>query len=143
CQLGIVLAVPIAHASHTEGVLLLGQKRSEEPYTNGDCNLLQAIAGQIAVVHENLSLRQRVADERRVRIEVLARLDDRQIQLLKECPMCGMCYESTIERCARDGSELALSMPIERTLEGKYRLDRLLGKGGMGAVYASTDLRLN
>ena len=34
-------------------------------------------------------------------------------------------------------------MPIERTVEGKYRLERLLGKGGMGAVYAATDVRLN
>src|SRR6185503_4395054 len=43
----------------------------------------------------------------------------------------------------KDASELSLSLPVERTIEGKYRLDRLIGKGGMGAVYQATDLRLD
>ena len=45
--------------------------------------------------------------------------------------------------CSSDGSELTLSLPIERTIDGKYRLDRLIGRGGMGAVYEAADLRLS
>jgi hypothetical protein len=142
-QLRVTLAVPIANSGRLDGVLMLGEKKSEEPYTKSDRNLLQAIAGQIAVVSDNLSLRERVARDQRVRTEVLAHLEEGQILLLKECPSCGACFDSTLDRCSNDGAELTLSLPIERTLDGKYRLDQLLGKGGMGAVYAAADLRLN
>jgi eukaryotic-like serine/threonine-protein kinase len=125
------------------GVLWLDEKMSEEPYSARDKDLLQMIAGQIAVVHENLRLKEQLADEQRVRINVLSHLDERSVNLLKECPSCGRCYDRSAELCAVDGIELTTPIPVERVVEKKYRLDRRLGSGGMGGVYEATDLRLN
>jgi hypothetical protein len=139
----IVLVVPMLGSDRRlVGLLLLGEKRSEEPYSRRDRALLEAVAAQMAIVRENAELKDRVARDRRIRVEVLGRMESAHVNLVKECPRCGACYDSTAERCALDGAELTLSLPVERTIEGKYRLDRLIGKGGMGAVYEGTDLKL-
>jgi hypothetical protein len=143
-RLGTKLVVPMTGTDNRlGGLFLLGQKKSEVPYTASDRQLLEALADQIAVVYENVRLKERVDRDRRIKHEVLARVEERQINLLKECPRCGACFDSSQEFCAHDRSELTLSLPVERTIEGRYRLDKLLGRGGMGAVYQVTDLRLN
>ena len=141
-EVGANLLVPIRDSSdRLVGVLLLGEKKSEEPYQANDRQLLQAVAQQTAVMRENLRLRAQVSDEQRIRHDVLARLDG-SLDLLKECPACGACFDSSAKRCDRDGMLLTLSMPVGRTIDAKYRLDQLIGKGGMGAVYEARDLRL-
>ena len=139
----INLVIPIADSDERlAGVLLLGPKKSEEPYGASDRRLLQAIARQAAVVRENLRLKARVSDEQRIRHDVLAHLDRQHVNLLKECPQCGRCFDGRAEQCDRDGYALTMTLPVARTVDGKYRLDRLIGRGGMGAVYDAYDLRL-
>jgi GAF domain-containing protein len=142
-RLGGRLIVPITGTrERLVGVLLLGIRMSDEPYSATDLRLLQRIAAQIGLVYENQHLQERVRMDADVRRDVLARLEERRVSLLKECPVCGVCYESAADRCERDGAELTLTLPIERTIDGKYRLERALGRCGFGAVFEACDLRL-
>lgn len=142
-KLNVRLIVPIS-GSHDRlvGVLLLGGRMSDEPYSATDKRLLEGIAGQIGLVYENQYLRERVLMDADVRRNVLGRLDEQGVSLLKECPRCGTCYDGTTNRCEQDDTELVLTLPVERTLNGKYRLERALGRGGFGVVYEASDLRL-
>ena len=139
---GIRLIVPLVGMERLDGVLMLGEKQSEEPYGAVDERLLHSVARQTAVIRDSLRLKGQVIDEQRVRHEVLAKLDQSLVDLLRECPVCGACFDSSAQTCDRDGSALTLTLPVPRTIDGKYRLEQLIGRGGMGAVYEAHDLGL-
>jgi sigma-B regulation protein RsbU (phosphoserine phosphatase) len=131
--LGVNLIVPMSGADgRMAGLLLLGEKKSEEPYTPNDRQLLQTITAQMAVVYENVWLKEQASKEQKIKHEVLARFEDQQINLVKECPACGACYDSSSDVCAKDQRELTLSLPVERTIDNKYRLEQVIGRGGRG-----------
>src|SRR5260221_11821438 len=76
-NLGVRLIVPIAGTrDRLVGVLLLGERKSEEPYSATDRRLLQGIAAQIGLVYENQHLQEPVRRDADVRRALLARLDD-------------------------------------------------------------------
>jgi serine/threonine protein kinase len=56
----------------------------------------------------------------------------------KYCPTCQKTFTSAERLCPDDRSVLSLNDPyhlVGRTLHDKYRIDALVGLGGMGAVY--------
>ncbi|MCS6884944.1 MAG: serine/threonine-protein kinase [Acidobacteriota bacterium] len=62
---------------------------------------------------------------------------------MKYCPVCKNCYEDAEERCSKEGFYLLEAFPGERIVDGKYRIDALIGQGGMGTVYRATHLELD
>jgi sigma-B regulation protein RsbU (phosphoserine phosphatase) len=78
---GFELAMPLAVGGEHLGHLVLGPKRSEEPYTGSDRRLLETVATQTALALENARLTATVAEEAAHRERIHRELEiARQVQ---------------------------------------------------------------
>lgn len=75
---------------------------------------------------------------------------------MRSCETCGQSFSGEVIFCPFDGTKLegvagtmmAISRPndefvVGATIGGTYHVDRVLGEGGMGIVFAVTHLKLN
>jgi hypothetical protein len=108
------------------GLIALGHKRSEEPYTPEDRELLRGIAVQMGVALDLSRLRRQVDAAATPSASGAAGSAATQ------------AFTPTIVVGGTSGS----SISIGAVVDGKYRVDAVIGQGGMGAVFRAWDLRL-
>jgi hypothetical protein len=117
---GIELLVPVSSERSGDlplALLVLGPRRSEEPYNQEDLDLLVTIANAVGLLLERSS---------------------GAWHTLSECEICGRCFDTGADVCTHDQQPLTLTRG-SRMLNDRYRLERRLGRGGMASVYAATD----
>jgi hypothetical protein len=137
---GAALLVPVlAQDRSLVAAFVLGAKRSEEAYTAEDRELLGSIAAQVGLGLDVARLQRSRTNESAA---ATARITVALQPPMTECPRCGRCEDAAVATCPSDGAPMKAG-PTPRVVDDKYRVEQLLGRGGMGSVYRARDLRLD
>jgi hypothetical protein len=124
------------------GVLCLGESRSGLAYSDRDRTFVSAVASQVALRLENLSLRQWAGESAMdARAAAPPHPVDWQNEPATQCPSCRIVAAPGTRMCGCGATTGPAAVPA--VLNGKFRMERVIGSGGMGVVYSAVDVTLN
>lgn len=134
----IYLLVPlIASDGRLIGIIAMGEKKSELPFSGEDRLLLRAIAASATLALENRIVE---ASSGCVGTSTAMAVPPKEEPAMK-CVQCYRILPSSAGQCDQcTGTTVPVSLPY--ILLGKFRLERQVGAGGMGIVFRATDLAL-
>jgi hypothetical protein len=121
------------------GLVTLGERKSELPFSREDRRLLQAIADSGALTIENHAVRVGTVHDGLGDWWGVGSVPPVQAG---ECAVCGRVQSGSLARCTECGGDLTPAQ-IPRLMFGKFQFERRVGRGAMGVVYEVTDLSLD
>ena len=123
------------------GVVAIGEARTGLPYSAAHRALVTAAGSQAAMQIENRLLRGREADGCRPHRDHGGQGLDWEREPAAYCPACSLVWSPETRRCSCGATTTVAALPL--LVEGKFRLERLVGAGGMGVVYLAVDMVLD
>jgi hypothetical protein len=139
-QTGFRVLVPLfSSESRLIGLLCLGEKRSELPFSDEDRQLLADACASGGLALENLMMRTLLTPgfARPSMPSSPASAADAAL----ECGKCGVIHVPSASVCRACGGGL-VPAPVPYVLLDKFRFEVRIGSGGMGVVYRAVDLTL-
>ena len=126
------ILVPLRGATGAlNGIIALGEKRSELPYSARDRRMLTAVGATGGVWLDSRGSDPGEPQPGGKGPEDFA---------ARECRVCGRISDAPGALCTCGGELRMLNVP--RLLAGKFEIERRIGAGGMGVVYRATDTAL-
>ena len=124
------------------GMAAIGRPRTGLPYSPGHLALATAAVGQAAMQIENRRLRgHNEGEESQEGRNPGPRGLDWQDEPASCCPACSLVWSPDTRLCSCGTATTVAALPL--FVQGKFRLERLIGAGGMGVVYLGVDMVLD
>ena len=135
-----VLVPLIGSDKELVGVLVIGEKLSELPFSQEDRMLLVTVAASAAFALESRLRSGSSGTGHGATPDQSVPVDE---EPARQCVVCAWAHPGDATTCPRCGScvlDRALLPPV---LVGKFSLEQQVGSGGMGVVYRAVDRTLN
>lgn len=135
-----VLSLLVGSTDMLLGVAAIGGARNGLPYSAAQLALVTAACGRTALEIENRRLGVRAAAESGLGRPSAGRGLDWHDEPATYCPACSLVWTPDTGNCSCGTATKVAALPW--FIQGKFRLERLVGSGGMGVVYLAVDMVL-